>query len=70
MTPQRDALLGTSEAARRLGVPVSTLTFWERTGVVDRAERIQGSRRRVWRESDLDVVRERIAERRAGRVAA
>lgn len=70
MDKQREELIGTSEAARRLGVPISTLTYWDRAGVIPKAERISGSGRRVFRESDLEVVRSRIAERRAGRAAA
>lgn len=65
MEIQRAEILGTSEAARRLGIPVSTLTYWDRIGVIPPVPRVTGSGRRIFTEADLDIARERIAERRA-----
>jgi len=70
MDANHEEIIGTSEAARRLGVPVSTLTYWDRIGAIPKAGRISGSGRRFFRESDLDVVRERIDQRRAERNSA
>jgi DNA-binding transcriptional MerR regulator len=70
MQAQRGELLGTSEAARRLAVPISTLTYWDRTGVLPPATRIVGSGRRIYTEADLDVARARIEARRRDRAAA
>lgn len=70
MQKQREPVYGTSEAARRLNVPVSTLTYFDRIGVFPPVTRIVGSGRRVFTEADLDIARERIEQRRAARMKA
>jgi DNA-binding transcriptional MerR regulator len=55
-------------AARRFGVSPTTIRSWEEEGVLPKAMRLS-SGRRVWRESDLEAARERVAARRAARSA-
>lgn len=43
-----------------------TFRPWEAEGILPKAMRL-ASGRRVWRESELDAARERIAERRTAR---
>ena len=58
-------LLGTCEMARRIGVPISTLTYWERVGVLPKSKRITGSNRRVWFSTDIPAIERAIDEYRS-----
>ena len=53
-------LLGTCEMARRIGVPISTLTYWDRIGVLPKSKRITGSNRRVWFSTDIPAIERAI----------
>lgn len=60
-----ETLISTGGVAQRLGVPMSTLRFWERRGEIPASSRIEGSGRRVWRESQLELIAKR-AETHSG----
>ncbi len=57
-----ETLISTGGVALRLGVPASTLTFWERRGEIPASSRVEGSDRRVWRESQLPQIAKRVQE--------
>jgi DNA-binding transcriptional MerR regulator len=63
-------LIGSTSLAARLGVSPSTIKFWERTGVIAPARRIEGSNRRVYFVADVEVIREQAARRRDRRQTA
>ena len=54
-----EVLVSIGGVARRLGVSVSTVRNYERAGVLVPAMRVEGSDRRVWRESDLSGITRR-----------
>jgi len=60
-----DNLIGSTSLAARLGVSPSTIKFWERTGVISPAQRIEGSNRRVYFVADVDAIRAQAARRRS-----
>jgi DNA-binding transcriptional MerR regulator len=57
-----ETLISTGGVAQRLGVPTSTLKFWERRGEIPASSRVEGSDRRVWRESQLPQIAKRVEE--------
>jgi len=65
-----EILISTGGVAQRLGVPESTLKWWERRGEIPAAARVEGSDRRVWRESDLALIAKRIEEHSGARSKA
>ena len=65
-----EILISTGGVAQRLGVPTSTLKFWERRGEIPAASRIEGSDRRVWRERDLEQIAKRVQEHSDSRAKA
>jgi len=69
MTSTPDELISTGGLAARVGRSPSTIKFWETEGVIPPAIRIEGSNRRAWKVSEIDLIRERIAARRAERLS-
>lgn len=65
-----ETLISTGGVALRLGVPTSTLKFWERRGEIPASSRVEGSDRRVWRERDLEQIARRVQEHSDRRVKA
>ena len=57
-----EVLVSIGGVARRLGVSVSTVRNYERAGVLVPAMRVEGSDRRVWRESDLSGITRRATQ--------
>ncbi len=51
-------------AAARLGVTPQAMRKWEHIGLVPRAQRLPGSRFRLYSESDLETIRDRVNTRR------
>jgi len=64
MTNAPDELISTGGLAARVGRSPSTIKFWEAEGFIPPAIRIEGSNRRAWKVSEIDLIRERIAARR------
>ncbi|MDP9470570.1 MAG: MerR family transcriptional regulator [Chloroflexota bacterium] len=60
-----EKFLSIGGAARLLGVSPSGLRKWELTGVIPPAARLDGSDRRLYRLDDLEVIRQRVSEKRA-----
>lgn len=67
MTEDASGLVSTGAVASKFGVPVSTIKFWAKRGVLPGSITVQGSGRRAWRISDLPEIEERINARRARR---
>ncbi len=63
--PAMSDMVSTGEAARQLGVSVSLLRKLESIGVTAPAQRIAGLDRRVYTATDLEILRQIIADRRA-----
>jgi DNA-binding transcriptional MerR regulator len=63
MANASDELISTGGLAARVGRSPSTIKFWESEGVIPQAIRIEGSNRRAWWVSDVDLIQERIAAR-------
>lgn len=62
-------MLTVGDLAERTGTSTSTLRFWESRGEIPAAVRTpQGLR--LWRQADVDLVRDRINKRRNSREAA
>lgn len=59
-----DELISTGGLATRIGRSPSTIKFWEAEGVIPPAQRIEGSNRRAWRVSQIELIEARIAARR------
>ncbi len=59
-------LISVGGVAREMGVTPNAVRKWEATGVIQPAVRIEPGSRRVYRLDDLEVIRERVQERRAG----
>ncbi len=59
--------LGIGALSQELGVSPSGVRRWERIGLIPPAERIAGSGRRLYRLSDLQEIRQRVAERSTDR---
>jgi len=59
------ALVSTGGLAARLGCSQSLITRLEQTGVIPRGIVIEGSGRKVWPTSDVDLIRARFNARRA-----
>ena len=58
-------VMSTGTVAKHLGVSTSLLRHLEKIGVAPRAQRIAGLDRRVYTVSDLEILRQIIADRRA-----
>jgi DNA-binding transcriptional MerR regulator len=69
MTGEPEILIEVGGVARRFGVSPSTIREWEEAGKIPRGMRLEESRRRVWREVEIETSRERIAARRAERLS-
>jgi len=65
-----DHYIGSTSLAARLGISPSLIKYWERTGVIEPARRIEGSGRRIYREADVEVIRAQAARRRDRRQTA
>jgi DNA-binding transcriptional MerR regulator len=66
-TEEGPVLIGSGELAARLGYSVSGLKKMERQGVIPEPPRMVGSNQRVYRESDVALIEQRIKDRRAAR---
>jgi len=56
--------VGIGYLADALGVSPSTVRQWERTGVIPAADRVGGSERRIYRISDVEMLRAKAPHRR------
>jgi len=69
MSDDAGGLVSTGVIASKFGIPVSTVKFWARRGVLPGSIEVQGSGRRAWRTADLPEIEKRIEERRAARAS-
>lgn len=58
-----ERLISTGGLAARIGRSPSTIKYFEAAGVIPPAVRVEGSNRRVWRDSDVAVIEDLIGRR-------
>ncbi len=65
--PRHDEFLSIGAAAQALGVSPAGIRKWEKLGVIPPAARLVGSDRRLYRLEDVEVIRQRVRDKRAAR---
>ncbi|MDP9370504.1 MAG: MerR family transcriptional regulator [Chloroflexota bacterium] len=66
MSEPSSPLISVAGVAREMGVSTNAVRKWEALGIIPAAQRVEPGSRRVYRLDDLEVIRERVEERRAG----